>query len=76
MTDSGRTDSNKWYQSQYSLSGHQESDSRSRMDAPLNLEEGQSSTRPPHFNGHFYSWWKVRMHDFLMDEGNELWDMF
>ncbi|XP_015068845.1 uncharacterized protein LOC107013448 [Solanum pennellii] len=45
------------------------------MAAPLNLEEGQSSTRPPRFNGHFYSWWKVRMHDFLMAEDSELWDI-
>ncbi|XP_015060407.1 uncharacterized protein LOC107006348 [Solanum pennellii] len=44
------------------------------MAAPLNLEEGQSSTRPPRFNGHFYSWWYVRMHDFLMAEDSELWD--
>ncbi|XP_027772674.1 uncharacterized protein LOC114077194 [Solanum pennellii] len=45
------------------------------MATPLNLEEGQSSTRPPRFNGHFYSWWKVRMHDFLMAEDSELWDI-
>ncbi|XP_069145882.1 uncharacterized protein [Solanum lycopersicum] len=45
------------------------------MAAPLNLEEGKSSTRPPHFKGHFYSWWKVRMHDYLMAEDNELWDI-
>nr|XP_010318127.1 uncharacterized protein LOC104646422 [Solanum lycopersicum] len=45
------------------------------MTAPLNLEEGQSSTRPPCFNGHFYSWWKVRMHDFLMAEDSEVWDI-
>ena len=45
------------------------------MTAPLNLEEGQSSTRPPRFNGHFYSWWKVRMHDYLMAEDSELWDI-
>nr|XP_010322041.1 uncharacterized protein LOC104647894 [Solanum lycopersicum] len=45
------------------------------MAAPLNLEEGQSSTRPPRFNGHFYSWWKVRMHDYLMAEDSELWDI-
>ncbi|XP_069152697.1 uncharacterized protein [Solanum lycopersicum] len=45
------------------------------MTAPLNLEEGQSSTIPPRFNGHFYSWWKVRMHDFLMAEDSELWDI-
>ena len=45
------------------------------MAAPLNHEEGQSSTKPPRFNGHFYSWWKVRMHDYLMDEDNALWDI-
>ncbi|XP_069143303.1 uncharacterized protein [Solanum lycopersicum] len=45
------------------------------MAAPLNLEEGQSSTRPPCFNGHFYSWWKVRIHDYLMAEDSELWDI-
>ncbi|XP_015089733.1 uncharacterized protein LOC107032670 [Solanum pennellii] len=45
------------------------------MAAPLNLEEGQSSTRPPRFNGHFYSWWKVRMHNYLMAEDSELWDI-
>ncbi|KAH0645174.1 hypothetical protein KY284_033058 [Solanum tuberosum] len=45
------------------------------MVAPLNLEEGQSSTRPPHFNGQFYNWWKIRMHDFLIAEDSELWDI-
>ncbi|XP_015078308.1 uncharacterized protein LOC107022115 [Solanum pennellii] len=45
------------------------------MAAPFNLEEGRSSTRPPRFNGHFYSWWKFRMHDFLMAEDSELWDI-
>ncbi|XP_015057420.1 uncharacterized protein LOC107003608 [Solanum pennellii] len=45
------------------------------MAAPLNLEEGLSATRPPRFNGHFYSWWKVRMDDFLMVEDSELWDI-
>ncbi|XP_069152827.1 uncharacterized protein [Solanum lycopersicum] len=45
------------------------------MAAPLNLEEGQSSNRTPRFNGHFYSWWKVRMHDYLMAEDSELWDI-
>ena len=45
------------------------------MTAPLNLEEGQSSTIPPRFNGHFYSWWKIRMHDFLMAEDSELCDI-
>ena len=45
------------------------------MAAPLNLEEGQLSNRPPRFNGHFYSWWKVRMYDYLMAEDSELWDI-
>ncbi|XP_069154589.1 uncharacterized protein [Solanum lycopersicum] len=45
------------------------------MAAPLNLEEGQSAHRHPRFNGHFYSWWKVRMHDYLMAEDSELWDI-
>ncbi|XP_015087062.1 uncharacterized protein LOC107030207 [Solanum pennellii] len=45
------------------------------MTAPLNLEEGQSSTRPPHFNGQFYIWWKTRMHDYLMADDSELWDI-
>ena len=45
------------------------------MAAPLDLEEGQSSTRTPHFNGHFYSWWKVRMHDYLVAVDSELWDI-
>ncbi|XP_069154614.1 uncharacterized protein [Solanum lycopersicum] len=45
------------------------------MAAPLNLEESPSSTKPPRFNRHFYSWWKVRMHDFLMDEDSEIWDI-
>ncbi|XP_069152768.1 uncharacterized protein [Solanum lycopersicum] len=45
------------------------------MAAPLNLEEGQSSTRPPRLNGNFYSLWKVRMHDFLMAEDNEIWEI-
>lgn len=45
------------------------------MAAPLNLEEGQSSIRPPRFNGHFYNWWKVSMHDFLMAKDSEPWDI-
>lgn len=45
------------------------------MAAPLNLEEGQSSTRPPRFNGQFYSWWKTRMFGFLMAEDSELCDI-
>ncbi|XP_027768496.1 uncharacterized protein LOC114074703 [Solanum pennellii] len=61
LTDSGSTDSNKWY--------------LNRRAAALNLEEAQSSTRPLRFNGHFYCWWKVIMHDFLMAEDSELWDI-
>ncbi|XP_049372851.1 uncharacterized protein LOC125837822 [Solanum verrucosum] len=45
------------------------------MVAPLNLEEGQSSTRPPRFNVQFYSWWRKSMHDCLMAEDSELWDI-
>ena len=42
------------------------------MIIPLNLEEGQSVTRLPYFNGQFYRWWKTRMHDYLMVEDSEL----
>lgn len=46
------------------------------MDAPIvNMEEGQSTTRPPDFNGQFYGWCKTRMHDFIMAEDNELWNI-
>lgn len=45
------------------------------MAAPLNLEEGQSSTRFLRFNGQFYGWWKKRMHDFLMTQDSEIWDI-
>ncbi|XP_015075493.1 uncharacterized protein LOC107019547 [Solanum pennellii] len=45
------------------------------MAASPNRKEGQSSTRPPRLNGHFYSWWKVKIHDFLMAEDSELWDI-
>ncbi|XP_069155721.1 uncharacterized protein [Solanum lycopersicum] len=45
------------------------------MTAPFNLEEGQSSARPPRFNGQFYRWWKTRMHDYLMTDDSELWDI-
>lgn len=38
------------------------------MTAPSNLEEGQSTTRPPKFNGECYGWWKTRMHDYIMEE--------
>ncbi|XP_070013527.1 uncharacterized protein [Nicotiana sylvestris] len=45
------------------------------MAAPPNFEEGQSTYRPPKFNGQYYGWWKTRMHDFIMAEDCELWDI-
>ncbi|XP_070055970.1 uncharacterized protein [Nicotiana tomentosiformis] len=45
------------------------------MAAPPNFEEGQSTYRPPRFNGQYYGWWKTRMHDFIMVEDSELWDV-
>ncbi|XP_070017055.1 MAR-binding filament-like protein 1 [Nicotiana sylvestris] len=45
------------------------------MAAPPNFEEGQSTYRPPKFNGQYYGWWKTRMHDFMMAEDSELWDI-
>ncbi|XP_033510259.1 uncharacterized protein [Nicotiana tomentosiformis] len=45
------------------------------MATPPNFEEGQSTYRPPRFNGQYYGWWKTRMHDFIMAEDSELWDV-
>ncbi|XP_075088494.1 uncharacterized protein LOC142170477 [Nicotiana tabacum] len=45
------------------------------MAAPPNFEEVQSTYRPPKFNGQYYGWWKTRMHDFVMAEDSELWDV-
>ncbi|XP_075095154.1 uncharacterized protein LOC142173459 [Nicotiana tabacum] len=45
------------------------------MAAPPNFEEGQSTYRPPRFNGQHYGWWKTRMHDFIMAEDSALWDV-
>ncbi|XP_070025921.1 uncharacterized protein [Nicotiana sylvestris] len=45
------------------------------MAAPPNFEEGQSTYRPPRFNGQYYGWWKTRMHDFIMAEDSDLWDV-
>ncbi|XP_070056178.1 uncharacterized protein [Nicotiana tomentosiformis] len=45
------------------------------MAAPPNFEEGQSTYRPPRFNGQYYGWWKTRMHDFIMAEDSELCDV-
>ncbi|XP_070044871.1 uncharacterized protein [Nicotiana tomentosiformis] len=45
------------------------------MAVPPNLEEGQSTYMPPRFNGQYYGWWKTQMHDFIMEEDSELWDV-
>ncbi|XP_070040791.1 uncharacterized protein [Nicotiana tomentosiformis] len=45
------------------------------MAAPPNFEEGQSTYIPPRFNGQYYGWWKIRMHDFNMAKDSELWDV-
>ncbi|XP_070042946.1 uncharacterized protein [Nicotiana tomentosiformis] len=45
------------------------------MAAPPNFEEGQCTYMPPRFNGQYYGWWKTKMHDFIMDEDSELWDV-
>ncbi|XP_070019885.1 uncharacterized protein [Nicotiana sylvestris] len=45
------------------------------MAAPPNFEEGKSTHRPPRFNRQYYGWWKTRMHDFIMVEDSELWDV-
>ncbi|XP_070058115.1 uncharacterized protein [Nicotiana tomentosiformis] len=45
------------------------------MAAQPNFEEGQSTYRPPRFNGQNYGWWKTAMHDFIMAEDSELRDV-
>ncbi|XP_070017138.1 uncharacterized protein [Nicotiana sylvestris] len=45
------------------------------MVVPPNFEEGQSTYRPCRFNGQYYGRWKTRMHDFIMAEDSELWDI-
>ncbi|XP_075101076.1 uncharacterized protein LOC142176738 [Nicotiana tabacum] len=45
------------------------------MATPPNHKEGQSTYRPPNFNGQYYGWWKTRMHDSIMAEDSELWDV-
>ncbi|XP_075109222.1 uncharacterized protein LOC142181011 [Nicotiana tabacum] len=45
------------------------------MAALLNFEEGQSTYKPPRFNGQYYGWWKTRMYDFIMAKYSELWDI-
>ncbi|XP_070036073.1 uncharacterized protein [Nicotiana tomentosiformis] len=41
----------------------------------LILQEGKSTTRPPLFNGQYFSWWKNRMGDHIIGEDYELWDI-
>ncbi|XP_070010316.1 uncharacterized protein [Nicotiana sylvestris] len=45
------------------------------MAAPPSFEEGQSTYRPPRFNGQYYGWWKTRMHDFIMAKDSVMWDI-
>ncbi|XP_075074554.1 uncharacterized protein LOC142162137 [Nicotiana tabacum] len=45
------------------------------MATPPNDEKGQSTYRPPRFNGQYYGWWKTRMHDFIMAKDSEIWDV-
>ncbi|XP_075087750.1 uncharacterized protein LOC142169743 [Nicotiana tabacum] len=45
------------------------------MSAPLENWEGQSTTRPPFFNGQYYSWWKNRMRDHIQGHDYELYDI-
>ncbi|XP_070013738.1 uncharacterized protein [Nicotiana sylvestris] len=45
------------------------------MSAPPRNWEGQSTDRPPLFNGHYYSWWKNRMRDQIIGEDYQLWDI-
>ncbi|XP_070019919.1 uncharacterized protein [Nicotiana sylvestris] len=45
------------------------------MATPLNFKEGQSTSRQPRFNDQYYGWWKTRMHDFIIVEDSELWDV-
>nr|XP_009782837.1 PREDICTED: uncharacterized protein LOC104231522 [Nicotiana sylvestris] len=45
------------------------------MATPSNFKEGQSTYKPPRFNGQYYGWGKTRMHDLIMTEDSELWDV-
>ena len=45
------------------------------MAAPPTAQEGASQTRPPLFDGKYYSWWKNRMMDHLSGESTDLWDI-
>ena len=41
---------------------------------PTGHSEGQSTTRPPLFDGTHFIWWKSRMEMFIQEEDDELWD--
>ena len=74
MIGSGCTHSISWYQSKNPLAINTKKDTPFKeMVVLLNLEEGQSSTRPPRYNGQFYGQWKTRMHDYMIVEDSELW---
>ncbi|XP_070013186.1 MAR-binding filament-like protein 1 [Nicotiana sylvestris] len=45
------------------------------MVVPPNFEEGKSTYKPPRFNGQYNGWWKTRIHNFMMVEYSELWDI-
>ncbi|XP_033511612.1 uncharacterized protein [Nicotiana tomentosiformis] len=45
------------------------------MATPPNLEEGQSTTRPPRFNRNYYEWGETRMHDYIITKNSKLWDV-
>ncbi|XP_070015087.1 uncharacterized protein [Nicotiana sylvestris] len=45
------------------------------MIAPPGNQEGQSTARPLLFNGQYYSWWKNRIRDHIIEEYYELWDI-
>ncbi|XP_070034903.1 uncharacterized protein [Nicotiana tomentosiformis] len=45
------------------------------MSAPPGNWEGQSTARPPLFNGQYYSWWKNKMRGHIIGEDYELWDI-
>jgi len=44
-----------------------------KMSAPQGILEGQSVTRPPHYNGQHYSWGKNRMKNYIQGDDYELW---
>ncbi|XP_049350219.1 uncharacterized protein LOC125814820 [Solanum verrucosum] len=68
--------STKWYQSlTFQLVNTKKRKDPEGMAAPLNMEEGQSSTGPPRFNGQYYGWWNNRMHDYINADDSELWDI-